>query len=114
MLAFLKSDADISRRCAGRKIGHLLFATHLTPGRTGEDARQCPQRPSEPFCRGDSERPGTLDPAFGSGNFLNVSMQRLLNSEREVITFAVEVGLSTFYPKVGPEQVSRGRRRAPS
>jgi hypothetical protein len=55
-----------------------------------------------------------LDPAFGSGNFLSVSMQQLLNSEREGITFAAEVGLPTFYPKVGPEQVSRGRRRAPS
>ena len=32
-------------------------------------------------------------------------MQRLLNSEREVITFAAEVGLPTFFPKVGPEQV---------
>jgi len=32
-------------------------------------------------------------------------MQRLLNSEREVITFAAEVGLLTFFPRVGPEQV---------
>jgi hypothetical protein len=30
-------------------------------------------------------------------------MQRLLNSEREVITFAAEVGLLTFFPRVGPE-----------
>jgi len=28
MLAFLKSDADFSRRFADRKIGNLLFATH--------------------------------------------------------------------------------------
>jgi hypothetical protein len=53
------------------------------------------------------------DPACGSGNFPSVSMQQLLNSEREVITFTAEVGLPTFFSKVGPEQVSRGRRRAP-
>jgi hypothetical protein len=46
-----------------------------------------------------------LGPAFGSGNFLSASIQRLLNSEREVITFAAEVGLPTSFPKVGPEQV---------
>jgi hypothetical protein len=112
MLVLLELGSDFSRWCADREIGHLLFATHLTR-RSGEDARQCPQRRSEPFCRGDSERLG-LDSACGPGNFLNVSMQRLLNSEREGITFAVEVGLPTFYPKVGPEQVSRGRRRGPS
>jgi hypothetical protein len=28
MLAFLKLVADFSRGCAGRRIGHLLFATH--------------------------------------------------------------------------------------
>ena len=55
-----------------------------------------------------------LDPAYGSGNFLSVSMQQLLNSEREVMTFAAEAGLATFFPKVGPEQVSLGRRRARS
>jgi hypothetical protein len=32
-------------------------------------------------------------------------MQRLLNSEREVITFAAKVGLPTLFPKVVPEQV---------
>jgi hypothetical protein len=32
-------------------------------------------------------------------------MQRLPNSERKVITFAAEVGLPTFFPRVGPEQV---------
>jgi hypothetical protein len=46
-----------------------------------------------------------LDPARGSGNFLGVSMQRLLNSVKEVIAFARDVGLSGFFPSVGPEQV---------
>ena len=32
-------------------------------------------------------------------------MQQLLNSEREVITFAAEVELPPFFPRVGPEQV---------
>ena|ERR687898_3145076 len=92
--------------------GSLTFRNPPTR-RSGDEAKQCPQRRSEPFCRGDSERLG-LDSACGPGNFLSVSMQQLLNSEREVITFAAEVGLPTFFPKVGPEQVSRGRRRAPS
>ena len=42
-----------------------------------------------------------LDTACGSGNFLSVYMQQLLDSERVVITFAAEVGLPTFFPKVG-------------
>jgi hypothetical protein len=45
-----------------------------------------------------------LDPACGSGNFLSVSMQQLLNSKREVFTFAADVGLPTFLPRAGPEQ----------
>jgi hypothetical protein len=32
-------------------------------------------------------------------------MEQLPNSERVVITFAAEVGLPTFFPRVGPEQV---------
>ena len=45
------------------------------------------------------------DPACGSGNILSVSMQRLPNSELDVITFASEMRMPTFFPKVGPEQV---------
>jgi len=32
-------------------------------------------------------------------------MQRLLNSQRKIIIFAADVGLPSFFPKVGPEQV---------
>lgn len=46
-----------------------------------------------------------LDPACGSGNFLSVSLQQLLDLEKEVIAFAGGLGLSTFFPRVGPEQV---------
>jgi type I restriction-modification system DNA methylase subunit len=42
-----------------------------------------------------------LDPACGSGNFLSVSMQQLLNSEREIINFAAKVGLPILFPEVG-------------
>jgi hypothetical protein len=45
-----------------------------------------------------------LDPARGSGNFLSVSMQQLLNLEKEVIAFARDVGLPGFFPSVGPER----------
>ena len=50
-------------------------------------------------------RQRVLDPACGSGNFLYVSLKELLDLEKEVITFAGELGLPTFFPKVGPEQV---------
>ncbi len=106
MLVSTKPRADFSRGCAVERIGHSLSRPSRWP--PGVEANQCSQRPSEPFCRVDSERPDTC-PACGSGNFLSVSMQQLLNSEREVITFAAEVGLPSFFPKVGPEQISRGR-----
>ena len=46
-----------------------------------------------------------LDPACGSGNFLSVSTQNLLNLVKEVIAFARNVESSGFLPSVGPEQV---------
>ncbi len=47
-----------------------------------------------------------LDPACGSGNFLYVAIQQLLNLEKEVITFAArpEIGL-TLLPTVRPTQL---------
>ncbi len=98
-----KVAADFSRGCVGWWIAPLLFATHPTR-RSGDDARQCTQRPSEPFCRADRQCP-RLDPACGSGNFLGDSMQRLLNSQRKIIIFTADVGLPSFFPKVGAEQV---------
>ena len=46
-----------------------------------------------------------LDPACGSGNFLYVALKQLLDLEKEVITFADDVGIPRFFPKAGPEQV---------
>jgi hypothetical protein len=40
-----------------------------------------------------------LDPACGSGNFLYVSLQLLLGLEKEVITFATQLGFA-FKPQV--------------
>ncbi|RPI62816.1 MAG: class I SAM-dependent DNA methyltransferase, partial [Planctomycetaceae bacterium] len=47
-----------------------------------------------------------LDPACGSGNFLYVAIQQLLNLEKEVITFAArgDIGLGLF-PSVRPSQL---------
>ena len=47
-----------------------------------------------------------LDPACGSGNFLYVAIQQLLELEKEVITFAAraEIGLGLF-PHVRPTQL---------
>ncbi len=45
-----------------------------------------------------------LDPACGSGNFLYVALQLLLGLEKEVITFATQLGLR-FAPEVGVQQL---------
>ena len=47
-----------------------------------------------------------LDPACGSGNFLYVALQRLLDLEKEVLTFAArpDIGLSLL-PQVRPTQL---------
>lgn len=47
-----------------------------------------------------------LDPACGSGNFLYVAIQRLLDLEKEVVTFAArpEIALPLF-PRVRPTQL---------
>ena len=45
-----------------------------------------------------------LDPACGSGNFLYVSLQMLLDLEKEVITFATQLGFK-FSPQVSVQQL---------
>ena len=45
-----------------------------------------------------------MDPACGSGNFLYVSLQMLLDLEKEVITFATMLGFQ-FTPEVGVHQL---------
>jgi len=45
-----------------------------------------------------------LDPACGSGNFLYVSLQLLLDLEKEVITFATQIGFD-FKPQVDVRQL---------
>jgi hypothetical protein len=45
-----------------------------------------------------------MDPACGSGNFLDVSLQMLLDLEKEVITLAVQLGFQ-FTPEVGVHQL---------
>jgi type II restriction/modification system DNA methylase subunit YeeA len=45
-----------------------------------------------------------LDPACGSGNFLYVSLQLLLGLEKEVITFATQLGFA-FKPQVTVPQL---------
>ena len=45
-----------------------------------------------------------MDPACGSGNFLYVSLQMLLDLEKEVITFATMLGFQ-FTPEVGVQQL---------
>src|SRR2546430_11101212 len=45
-----------------------------------------------------------LDPACGSGNFLYVSLQLILDLEKEVITFATQLGFK-FEPRVNVQQL---------
>src|ERR1051326_5797433 len=45
-----------------------------------------------------------LDPACGSGNFLYVSLQLLLSLEKEVVTFATQLGFS-LKPQVNVQQL---------
>ncbi len=45
-----------------------------------------------------------LDPACGSGNFLYVSLRRLLDLEKEVVTFATQLGFS-LKPQVSVQQL---------
>lgn len=46
-----------------------------------------------------------LDPACGSGNFLYVAIQQLLDLEKELITFAATVSTASLIPKVSPKQL---------
>jgi hypothetical protein len=45
-----------------------------------------------------------MDPACGSGNFLYVSLQMLLDLEKEVLSFAIQLGFR-FEPGVGVQQL---------
>ncbi len=47
-----------------------------------------------------------LDPACGSGNFLYVALKQLLDLQKAVIVLAGELGLTTFFPTVSPQQLS--------
>lgn len=46
-----------------------------------------------------------LDPACGSGNFLYVSLNELLDLEKEVAVLAGRTGLGAFVPEVSPDQL---------
>jgi len=46
-----------------------------------------------------------LDPACGSGNFLYVTLQKLMGLEREVLNFAAVHGVPSFIPRVDPLQL---------
>jgi len=46
-----------------------------------------------------------LDPACGSGNFLYVTLQKLLELEKEVAQYEEEAGFEALPPRVGPWQL---------
>jgi len=76
-------------------------------GQTGRKAVNALRRAEEEL-RAFAERlrrVRILDPACGSGNFLYVSLKELMDLEKEVATFAGEIGLTPFFPGVNPEQL---------
>jgi type II restriction/modification system DNA methylase subunit YeeA len=75
----------------------LLPAFKLGKGAPGDSAR------IEPFLK-KLRKIVVMDPACGSGNFLYVSLQMLLDLEKEVITFATMLGFQ-FTPEVGVDQL---------
>src|SRR5439155_5310400 len=46
-----------------------------------------------------------LDPACGSGNFLYVTLQKLLDLEKEVNNHARDLGFTPHFPQVNPQQL---------
>ena len=50
-----------------------------------------------------------LDPACGSGNFLYVTLQKLMGLEREALGFAAAHGVPSFIPRVDPLSAPRHR-----
>lgn len=54
---------------------------------------------------GEIARVQTLDPACGSGNFLYIALKRLLDLQKEVATFASELGTARLIPTASPAQL---------
>ncbi|MFW6133105.1 MAG: class I SAM-dependent DNA methyltransferase, partial [Planctomycetota bacterium] len=79
-----KAKTDATKRKANAKISELLHAFMQELGAVR-----------------------ILDPACGSGNFLYVAIQQLLNLEKEVIAFAArpEVGGGGLFPNIRPTQL---------
>ena len=73
-------------------------------GRRASNTLQRAERELSAFA-GRLRKVSVLDPACGSGNFLYVSLKELLDLEKEVSTFAGEIGLTPFFPEVSPEQL---------
>ncbi len=46
-----------------------------------------------------------LDPACGSGNFLYIALKQLLDLQKEVATFASEMGTARLIPSASPDQL---------
>jgi hypothetical protein len=82
----------------------LVARRDAAAGPTRTRHQQALQRLLTDFA-GEVAAVSVLDPACGSGNFLYVALKRLLDLEKEVITFAATHGVGSFFPRVGPEQL---------
>ncbi|MEI7940316.1 MAG: DNA methyltransferase [Verrucomicrobiota bacterium] len=88
--------APLRRECAALKAS-LLPSSKKDKPKPGARARL------EAFLKA-LRKIVVMDPACGSGNFLYVSLQMLLDLEKEVITFACTLGFE-FTPEVGVHQL---------
>ena len=86
-----------------RREWAALKASLLPASKKGKGTPADRDPPAKPSSR-SSARIIVLDPACGSGNFLYVSLQMLLDLEKEVITFATQLGFQ-FKPEVGVHQL---------
>jgi type II restriction/modification system DNA methylase subunit YeeA len=88
-----------------KEVEHLVARRDVASGASRTRQQQALER----LLRGFTEEIAAvrvLDPACGSGNFLYVALKRLLDLEKEVVTYAVMHGMTGFFPSVGPEQLA--------
>ena len=95
--------ADVQAQA--RDAGRAARRSRRQPPSARASAERPDQRPAARLRRARSPHVRVLDPACGSGNFLYVALKQLLDLEKEVITFAGDIGLARFFPQVSPEQL---------
>ncbi len=94
------------------ELAPLLGRARLLPSQPREQMARPEPRPTLAAARGQLAAfqkklaaVSVLDPACGSGNFLYVSLQTLLDLEKEVVTYATQLGFE-LRPQVSVQQLA--------